>query len=53
MRDYTRRAGEFVHRTGRTVRFYATLPLYVAFVFCLVVATVPILVLRYFATGEQ
>lgn len=52
IRDYTKRAAELVHRVSRKIRFYATLPLYIAFFLCLFMASVPILVLRFFATGE-
>lgn len=52
IRDYTTQAAEFVHRVSRRIRFFATLPLYIAFFVCLFMAFVPILVVRLFATGE-
>lgn len=52
IRNYTKQAAEFVNHVSQRVRFYATLPLYIAFYVCLFMASVPILILRFFATGE-
>jgi hypothetical protein len=52
IRDYTKQAAALVHRVSRKIRFFATLPLYIAFFVCLFMAFVPIVVLRFFATGE-
>ena len=52
IKDYTKHAAELVNRVSRKIRVCATLPLYIAFFVCLLTAFVPVIALRFFATGE-
>lgn len=51
IQSYLSTAAEVVASIGRKIRFYAMLPLYIFFFVSLVVATTPILVTLYIASG--
>ena len=49
--NYTASAMQVVNNIGRKIRFYAMLPTYALFILALVLATAPILVVRYFLSS--
>jgi len=50
--SYTSSASKIVEDIGNKIRFYAMLPMYVLFSVALLLATIPVLVVWYFATGD-
>jgi hypothetical protein len=48
---FTSSALKIVTKTGRTIRFWVMFPLYALFTAALLLATLPILLVRYFAAG--
>jgi hypothetical protein len=51
IKTYTSSASEFVGNIGRKIRLYTILPMYILFFASLSLATIPILLIRYFAGG--
>ena len=49
---YLSAALSIAEKAGKAIRSYVMRPLYIIFFICLVIASLPVIVLRYFSTGE-